>query len=240
MAGQNYCVVGGSKGIGLAIVERLAASGHSVTVLSRTVGDLSNLGGAIRHVPHDVTQNDVPLEAIPESLNGLVYCPGSINLRAFNSLKPEAFREDFELNVVGAVRALQACAKSLKAGATASGTTSSTVLFSTVAVQQGMFAHASIACSKGAVEGLTRTLAAEWSPDVRVNCLAPALTETSLTERFFSTPEKAEALAKNYPLARTGKPEDLASIASYLLSDASGWITGQVIGVDGGMSSVRK
>lgn len=232
---RNIVVVGGSKGIGYSVVQMMAELGDSVTVLSRSKGELGSVAGNVNHQAFDVVNDTVEELELPSEIHGLVYCPGTINLRSFTSLKPEVFREDFELNVLGAVKVLQATAKALK-----NATASSVVLFSTVAVQQGLFAHASIACSKGAIEGLTRTLAAEWSPEVRVNCLAPALTETSLTQRFFSTPEKAEALAKNYPLARTGKPEDLAAMTRTLLSEESSWITGQVIGVDGGLSAVRK
>lgn len=238
MAGQSFVVIGGSKGIGLEIVRQLCQAGNTVTVLSRTsdeldTGDFSP--GEVTHSCCDVTQDEISPEQLPGEIHGLVYCPGSINLRSFSSLKPEVFRSDFELNVVGAIKSIQAAAKGLKAA-----DASSIVLFSTVAVGQGMFAHASIAASKGAIEGLTRTLAAEMSPAIRVNCIAPALTETSLTQKFFSTPEKAEALAKNYPLARTGTPQDLAATACFLLGDQSSWITGQVIGVDGGMSTIKK
>ena len=159
---------------------------------------------------------------------GLVYCPGSLTLGGFNRLKPDAFRQDFEINVVGAIKALQGSLPALNASDSAS-----VVLFSTVAVGQGMFAHATIAASKGAVEALARTLAAELAPKIRVNCVAPALTQTPLTQRFFATEDKAAAMAEKYPLARTGNAEDMASAVCFLLSPRSSWITGQVLGVDG-------
>ena len=162
------------------------------------------------------------------------YCPGSINLRSFRSLKPEVFREDFELNVMGAIKVLHASLAGLKKHGS-----SSVLLFSTVAVKQGMNAHASIAASKGAIEGLTRTLAAEFAAHSRVNCLAPALTDTPLTEKFFADPEKAKSLGEKYPLGRTGTVDDLATAGAFLLGGESSWITGQVWGVDGGMSNVR-
>ena len=235
---SNIVVVGGSKGIGLEIVRQSCLLGNTLTVLSRTSDQLDEQDlspGTVTHHACDVTSDEIMADMLPPEIHGLVYCPGSINLRSFSSLKLDVFRDDFELNVVGAIKTIQAASKGLKAAGS-----SSVVLFSTVAVQRGMFAHASIAVSKGAIEGLARTLAAEFAPVTRVNCLAPALTDTPLTERFFATPEKAEALAKNYPLGRTGKPQDLASMANFLLSDEAGWITGQVIGVDGGMSSVHK
>ena len=140
------------------------------------------------------------------------------------------------MNVVGSVRFLQACYGPLKKRQdTPPG---SVVLFSTVAVGKGMPMHASVAASKGAVEGVARTLAAEWAPQVRVNCLAPALTETPLSANFFSTDEKRAAMAAKYPLGRTGVPADLASMAKFLLDPANSWVTGQVIGIDGGMSTL--
>lgn len=231
---RNYVVVGGSKGIGLAIVQRLSEQGDHVTVLSRSQDSLSGIANC-DSIQWDATTDDFPVERLSGDIHGLVYCPGSLNLRSFKSLKPDVFRDDFEINVLGAIKSIQGCLPGLK-----SAGNSSVILFSTVAVGQGMFAHASIAVSKGAIEGLTRTLAAELSPSIRVNCLAPALTETNLTERFFSNEEKAAALAEKYPLARTGKPADMAAMACFLLGEESGWITGQVVGVDGGMSTIRK
>ena len=232
MTTRNYVVVGGSKGIGFGIVQRLVSAGHQVTVLSRT-WDHSDL--AVTHVPFDVVSGQVLPEMFPEQIHGLVYCPGSINLKPFRALSLDAFREDFELNVIGAIKVLQAALKGLKQ---VSG--GSIVLFSTVAVGHGIPAHASIAASKGAVEGLARSLAAELSPDIRVNCIAPALTSTPLTARFFSDDAKAAALAEKYPLARTGTIDDMAATACFLLADESSWMTGQVLAVDGGLSSVRK
>ena len=172
----------------------------------------------------------------PEEILGAVYCPGSINLRSFRSLQPADFRQDLELNLLGAVRFLQACQPRLKGP---DGGTASVVLFSTVAVGQGMPMHTSVAAAKGAVEGLARSLAAEWSPKIRVNVIAPALTDTPLAARLLSSPDKREALAVRYPLKRIGEPADVAALARFLLSAESGWITGQVFGVDGGMSALR-
>ncbi len=234
MSSKNFVIVGGSKGIGLEITKRLSGLGHNVLVLSRTAEQLAGIERAA-HQTFDATVDEIDRSALPESIDGLAYCPGSINLRSFRSLKPELFREDFELNVVGAIKCIQASLPALK-----KSPGSSIVLFSTVAVALGMHAHASIAASKGAVEGLARTLAAELAPHTRVNCIAPALTDTPLTERFFSDPEKAKSLGEMYPLQRTGTPQDLAAIAEFLLAGESTWITGQVLGVDGGMSGVKK
>ena len=232
MPEKNFVIVGGSHGIGFNLVQRLSAAGHGVTVLSRTNEQLAGLAG-VTHAAVDVTTDEISADHLPDSIDGLAYCPGSINLRSFRSLKPELFREDFELNVVGAVKCLQAALGGLK-----KANSSSVLMFSTVAVGQGMTMHASVAAAKGAIEGLTRSLAAELAPKVRVNCIAPALTDTPLAERFFSSEEKAAALADKYPLKRTGTVDDVGSLGAFLLSDHSPWITGQVIGVDGGMSAV--
>ncbi len=232
----NFVIAGGSKGIGLELVRLLEPTAARVDVYSRSADELS-VSQTVHHHDCDFTQDQIQLDELPETINGIAYCPGSINLRSFRSLKPDDFRNDLEINLIGAVKFLQACMTGLKKGAGDAPT--SVVLFSTVAVGQGLPMHASIAAAKGAVEGLTRSLAAEWAPKIRVNCLAPALTETPLASRFFATPESREAMAAKYPLGRTGLPQDLASIAKFLLSSESSWITGQVIGVDGGMSSVR-
>lgn len=234
MSNKSFIVVGGSKGIGLEITKSLSARGHQILVLSRTNDNLAGIAG-VQHQSFDATTDEVDKGWLPESIDGLVYCPGSINLRSFRALKPEVYREDFELNVVGAIKVLQAALPGLKKNGS-----SSVLLFSTVAVTLGMHAHASIAASKGAIEGLTRTLAAELAPHTRVNCLAPALTDTPLTEKFFADPEKAKSMGEMYPLGRTGTANDLAAAGLFLLDGESSWVTGQVWGVDGGMSRVRK
>jgi NAD(P)-dependent dehydrogenase (short-subunit alcohol dehydrogenase family) len=239
MSVGSFVVVGGSKGIGLGIVKRLVDEGKQVVVLSRTAEELGGLDG-VTHVAVDMSVDEVNAEMLPAEIAGLAYCPGTLNLKSFRGLKPEAFRNDFELNVIGAVKAIQAATAGLKAFAASNpGNPPSVLMFSTVAVGQGMAAHASIAASKGAVEGLVRSLASELAPTIRVNGIAPALTDTSLTQRFFSNEEKAEALGAKYPLKRTGTVDDLANMAQFLLSEKASWITGQVVGVDGGMSTVR-
>lgn len=233
MSDGSYVVVGGSKGIGLGIVKRLVSAGQQVVVLSRTSDGLEGLAG-VSHVAVDLSNDEISPESLPEKILGLAYCPGSLNLKSFRSLKPDVFRSDFEINVVGAVKVIQAALAGLKAAEN-----SSVLMFSTVAVGQGMAAHASIAASKGAIEGLARSLASELAPAIRVNCVAPALTDTPLTERFFSSDDKVAAMAQKYPLKRTGKVDDLAAMACFLMSDEASWVTGQVVGVDGGMSTVR-
>lgn len=230
---KNYVVVGGSHGIGLGIVKRLIANGSAVTVVSRTSDELADLPSVI-HLQADVTIDEIDADRLPDSIDGLAYCPGSINLGPIRALKSQGMMEDFQLNVVGAVKCLQSALPAMKAAET-----SSMVLFSTVAVSQGLPMHASVSAAKGAVEGLTRCLAAELAPKIRVNCVAPALTATRLAERFISSDQKRAGMAEKYPLKRIGEIDDIASIAEFLLTENSGWITGQVINVDGGMSAVR-
>ena len=172
---------------------------------------------------------------LPHSLDGLVYCPGSIRLEPFQNLKLDAFREDFELNLIGAVRAMQAALPALKAG-----TRPAVVFFSTVAVSTGMPMHASIASAKGAIEGLTRSLAAELAPSIRVNAIAPSLTATPLAARLLRSDRQQEAAARRHPLDRIGQPEDIAAAARFLLSEQADWITGEILAVNGGMGSLQR
>jgi NAD(P)-dependent dehydrogenase (short-subunit alcohol dehydrogenase family) len=230
---KTILIAGGSSGIGLALVKKLAAAGNRVHVLSRTNTSLAGLP-SVSHVTKDLLTEALDEGDLPEALDGVIYCPGSINLKPFRSLKPEAFLEDFQLNVIGAVKVLQAAQKALKNAGSAS-----VVLFSTVAVGQGMPFHASVAAAKGAVEGLTRSLAAEWAPAIRVNCIAPSLVNTPLAARLLSSDEKKEAAGARHPLKRVGTPEEVAALAYFLLSDEAGWMTGQVLGLDGGLSTIR-
>lgn len=230
---KNYLLLGGSHGIGLELARKLVESGHRVIALSRTRGDLDQLPEVEHHI-FDVLNDEFPVSILPEHLDGLAYCPGSINLRGFATLKPEQFREEFELNCVGAVKSIQAALKSLK-----NTPGSAVVLFSTVAVGTGMPFHASIAAAKGAVEGLTRALAAELAPVVRVNCIAPSLTDTPLAARLLNSEEKREASANRHPLKRVGTAAELAGLAAFLLSESAGWITGQILHADGGMSTLK-
>ena len=226
---MNYIVFGGSRGIGSAVVESLVSQGHAVWSVSRN--------GQAPSGAHPIAWDaisDEPILDLPSEIHGVVYAPGSINLKPFRGLKLEEFRADFELNAMGAVKALQACLPAMKSAGKAS-----VVLFSTVAVQSGMSFHASIAMAKGAIEGLTRSLAAEWAPQIRVNAIAPSLVNTDLAARLLSTPEKVEASGKRHPLQRVGEPQDIAAAVEFLLGASSDWMTGQIMAIDGGMGSLR-
>ncbi len=228
---STFLIVGGTTGIGAELLNRLVRNGHQAIVWARTANPESNTS-QVQYVPVDITQDDLPEIGVP--LDGLAYLPGSINLKMFKTLKPDDFRKEFELNVMGAIKTMQHALPALKLSATAS-----IVMFSTVAVSQGMPFHSSIAASKGAIEGLTRSLAAEFAPFIRVNAIAPSLVNTPLSARLLATPEKEEMSAKRHPLGRVGQAADIAAMAEFLLTANSSWISGQVIGVDGGMSSIR-
>jgi NAD(P)-dependent dehydrogenase (short-subunit alcohol dehydrogenase family) len=173
-------------------------------------------------------------ETMAQPIDGLVYCPGSITLAPFHRLSLDQFSEDYEINVLGAVRVLQACLGNLNPEG------SSIVLFSTVACRIGMSYHSSIAAAKSAVEGLVRSLAAELaSKHIRVNAVAPSLTDTPLASNLLSTEDKRKRAAQRHPLGRIGSVSDIAGAVEYLLSEASSWVTGQILSVDGGLSSVK-
>lgn len=228
---KTYLLIGGSYGIGNDIIDQLPADAD-IIVASRTNEGL--VDKQVKHIRFNVLEDTLPMDQLPLKIDGFVYCPGSINLRPFKGLKSEAFTNDFEINVMGAVRTLQQIQPLLAASDQAS-----VVLFSTVAVQTGMPFHASVAASKGAVEGLGRSLAAEWAPKVRVNVIAPSITDTPLANRFLNNDIKKEKAAQRHPLKRVGTTADVAQLAAFLLSENSSWMTGQVLGLDGGMSSLN-
>jgi len=228
---KNYLIIGASSGIGKALANQLASEGHQVLGTyynNETQGD-----GNINYHSLDVT-TDFELDFLPKQLDGVVYCPGSINLKPFKRIKTEDFLADFNLQVLGAIKVIKAAIPALQ-----KSEDPSIVLFSTVAVQSGFNFHSQVAVSKGAIEGLTKSLAAEFAPKIRVNAIAPSLTDTPLAEKLLSTDQKRAANADRHPLKRIGTAEDIAGMAAFLLSQKSSWITGQIIHVDGGMSSIK-
>ena len=228
---KNILIIGGSSGIGRALVGLLAPM-HNIYVASRSNESLDNTG--VTHLSFDVLNDALDVTALPEQLDGFIYCPGSINLRPFRGLKPETFRHDFEINVVGAVKSLQAVLPLLQKSPVAS-----LVFFSTVAVQTGMPFHASVASAKGAIEGLTRSLAAEYAPKFRVNCIAPSLTQTPLADKFLNNEAKLEKAQARHPLQQVGSAENVAQMAAFLLGEESQWMTGQILHVDGGIGDLK-
>jgi len=234
MKGKTIVVVGGSSGIGRALVERISGEGAGVLHYSRS-REVPKLPAGVSHHRFDAVADPFPVETLPGRLDGLVYCPGSIRLRPISRLTEQEFLDDFHVNLLGAVKVVQACLAALKKAESGAAV----VLFSTVAVQTGMPFHASVASAKGAVEGLTRSLAAELAPRVRVNAVAPSLTDTPLAGSLLGDEGRRKAAAERHPLGRVGSPEDIASAAAFLLGDSASWITGRIIGVDGGMGATR-
>lgn len=230
---QHYLIVGASSGIGQELAHQLAKEGSQVTgtfYKNKPSAEISNI--QFHHL--DVLEENLSLDFLPDELTGIVYCPGSINLKPFERIKPVDFELDFKLQVSGAIKILQLALPRLKKSGNAS-----IVLFSTVAVQLGLPFHTQVSASKGAIEGLTKALSAEYAPTIRVNCIAPSLTDTPLAASLVNTEPKREANAIRHPLKRIGNPKDIANMALFLLSEKSSWITGQILHVDGGMSSIK-
>ncbi len=229
---RNYIIIGGSTGIGKALVNLIEKEGQNViaTYNNNPIESDKNT----RYIKFDVQNEDFNIDELPEEIHGLAYCPGSINLKPFHRIKDEAFLEDFNLQVLGAIKLIRLLLPRLKKSGD-----SSIVLFSTIAVQRGFNFHSQVSVSKGAIEGLTRALAAEFAPNIRVNAVAPSLTDTPLAARFLNSPEKVAAQAENNPLKRIGTALEVAKAAAYLLTPQSSWTTGQILHVDGGYSSLK-
>lgn len=229
---KNILIIGAGRGIGLKTAELLKEE-NLYTISRNLTPELESLD--TQFFQFDVAKDDLSQLSLPDQLHGVVFCPGSINLKPFNRLTEEDFLADFHQNFLGAVRVIQKCLPILKKSGGAS-----IVLFSTVAAKVGMPFHTSIAASKGAIESFTRSLASELAAaKIRVNVIAPSLSDTSLAAMLLSTEEKREASAKRHPLQRIGSTEDSAQLVEFLLSDKSSWMTGQVIGVDGGLGNIK-
>ncbi|MBI6121415.1 SDR family NAD(P)-dependent oxidoreductase [Salegentibacter maritimus] len=227
---RNILLIGGSTGIGLEIANQLVKE-NNVIVASRNKGDLNK---EIKHLEFDVLEDNIEELELPDEIHGLVYCPGSINLKPFKMLKHKNFEEEINLNFLGLVKVVQAVMPKLKKAENAS-----LVFFSTVAVKVGMPFHTSVAAAKGAIEGFAKALAAEYAPTLRVNVIAPSLTDTPLAGKLLSNDSKKEKMSERHPLKRIGNTKDIANAAIFLLSEQNSWITGQIIGVDGGLSTLN-
>lgn len=229
---NNYLIIGGSSGIGKSLVDQLNVEGNRIFATYRNASPNPEQHRVTYH--HLDVMGDFNLDFLPDRLDGMAYCPGSIQLKPFHRIPAESFLEDYKLQVLGAIQSIQMALPALKNSEKAG-----IVLFSTVAVQTGFNFHSQVSASKGAIEGLTRSLAAEFAPGIRVNCIAPSLTDTPLAGKLLNSDSKRESNADRNPLKRIGQPEDVASMASFLLTDQASWITGQVFHVDGGQSSVN-
>ncbi len=237
---ETVLIYGATGGIGLALTERCLVRGHAVMATGRDetrLEALSSRAGVTAQTVDVFAADEV--EAVAEeaaksgNLVGLAYCIGSIDLKPLKRATEEDFLKSYRLNVVGAARAVKAAAPALaKAGG-------AVVFFSSVAAGQGFANHSVIAAAKGGVEALTRSLAAELAPNVRVNCIALSLTETRMAQPLLANETMAKGIAQMHPLPRIGRPEEAAALADFLLSEDAGWMTGQIVSLDGGRSSLR-
>ena len=225
---KTIVLIGGSKGIGRAIVNSLI-SDHNIINISRTAPDVNSPN--LEHHSCDILSDELP---DIEQADGLVYCPGSINLKPVGRLSIEDFKSDYEINVLGAVKAIQKYFPALK-----KGSNPSILMFSTVATKLGMPFHASIAAAKSAVEGLTKSLGAEFAPTIRVNAIAPTVTNTDLASKLLRNERAEEAMKDRHPMKTYLQPEDVAGMAEYLLSDKARSVTGQVFELDCGIVSIK-
>ncbi len=225
---KTIVVIGGSKGIGLSIVKLLTPS-HRVISISRSVSNIEHEN--LTHYSVDVLSEELP--DISE-VDGLVYCPGSINLKPISRLKIEDFKDDFEINVIGAVKAIQKYARVMK-----DSQHPSIVLFSTVAVKLGMPFHASIATAKAGVEGLVKSLGAEFAPKIRINAIAPTVTDTELAAKLLRNERMIENITERHPLKKFLSPDEVAEMALFLLSHKTASMSGQILEMDCGIVNFK-
>lgn len=228
---KTYLIIGGTSGIGLEVTKKLSKIGHHIYVFSRNNRNLDALPNVVFHEIDVTSENNTYPEI--EQIDGVVYTPGSLNLKPIRNVSTDDIQNDFSTNVIGIIKIIQQYYKQIRKSG------SSIVLFSSVVAKIGMPFHTSIAISKGAIEALTKTLAAELSPKVRVNAIAPSTTNTPLTSTILSNELAIKQASSRHPLSNIGDPKDISELVIYLLSDSSKFMTGQIIGIDGGMSSVK-
>ena len=229
---KNYLIIGGSSGIGKEIVNILMNTSSNNIIATYNENSKSDVEN-VSFFEFNSLKDDLDLVYLPEKIHGLVYCPGSINLKPFHRFSDQDFIKDFSLQVLGAAKVIRQILPKLKKAENAS-----IVLFSTIAAQKGFNFHSLVSTSKGAIEGLTRSLAAEFAPTIRVNAVAPSLTNTTLASKFLNSYEKIKIHSEKNPLKKIGNASDIAEAATYLLTDKSSWVTGQILHVDGGHSTI--
>ncbi|NHM07513.1 SDR family oxidoreductase [Flavobacterium sp. CYK-4] len=229
---KNILIIGHSSGIGKALTELLAENHNIYGTYCQHQPDFNHQN--VHSFPLNILDENPDFSFLPETIDGVVYCPGAINLKPFARAKAEDFLNDYKLQVLGAIQSIQACLPKLK-----NSSAPSIVLFSTVAAKTGFNFHSIVSSSKGAIEGLTKALSAELAPTIRVNCIAPSITDTPLAHILLNTPEKIEANAQRHPLKKIGTATDIAQMTAFLLSEQSQWITGQIFSVDGGLSAIK-
>ena len=227
---KNILLIGGSTGIGYELSQKLKED-NNIFISTRNQDKFNHPNIKTNELDLD---KEFETDWLPEHLDGFIYLPGTINLRPFKGLKPSVFLEDFNINVMGCIKILQKLLPKIQAAENPS-----IVMFSTVAVKMGMPFHSSVSSSKGAIEGLTRSLAAEFAPKIRVNAIAPSILDTPLAEKFLNSETKLENSRNRHPMKEIGSPKDISEVVKFLLEDNSKWMTGQIIPFDGGMSSVK-
>jgi len=225
---RKIAIIGGSKGIGFAILQKLVENNHVINI-SRSSPNLSHVN--LTHHTCDVLVDNLPEL---EEVDSLIYCPGSINLKPISRLKLDDFRNDFEINVMGAVKAIQHYLPQLK-----KGLNPSILLFSTVAAKLGMPFHASVAAAKSAVEGLTKSLGAEFAPTIRVNAIAPTVTDTELASKLLRNEKMIENITQRHPLKKYLDPKEVAEMAAFLVSNKSASMSGQIFEMDCGIVNFK-
>lgn len=226
---KNILVVGGSKGIGREIVNSQLEKGNNCYNFSRTESGINNQNLIEEKI--DILSDDLPNI---ENIDSVIYCPGSINLKPILQLKEEDFVNDFNINVLGAIKTVKTYLNNLK-----KGDDPSLLFFSTVAVGQGMPFHSSVSVAKAGIEGLTKSLAAELAPSIRVNCIAPTITRTDMAQRILRNEKIEENIANKHPLKKICEAKDISDMADFLISHKAKNITGQIMHVDGGMSTLK-
>jgi NAD(P)-dependent dehydrogenase (short-subunit alcohol dehydrogenase family) len=228
---KNIVIVGGSSGIGLELVKLFEHNNWNViaTYFTNPVEDRE----FVRYVHFNSLTQLLDSNDFPDCIDGLIYCPGVIKLRQFHRTTTDQFLEDYKIQVLGAINSIQVLLPHLKKSEQAS-----IVLFSSIAASRGFKYHSLVSSSKGAIEGLSKTLAAEFAPIIRVNVIAPSITDTPLAQNFLNSEIKRDFHRKMNPLNKFGSPSDISELAFYLLSEKSSFITGQIFHIDGGISTI--